>query len=472
MAALSKLPHNCYEIGHTWNPSCVQSAAEVTRSALEVSFKIYAPLYLIAAVLRRRKKDYYMKRLLPEILWSTSFLTTNGGLYIVFFCILRKLLGGFYSWSVGFGSALPASYIAILLERKSRRGLLTIYMANLATETLFRMAVTRGIVRPIKHGEVLLFCITASLYMFFFRSKDGLKGFALSALKFIIGKEEIPTHSITADHISSRPLERTAATEGEDLQASAERPSSRRKTVVAYARELLESICKRGPRHRCCKHCQDNCISYCIKGFVRMFSVGYLIQCCLKVPSAFRQMFSKPSRLPSLFYNKENFQLGAFLGSFVSIYKGTSCLLRWVRNIDDELHALIAGFLAGISMFFYKSTTISMYLFSKLVETMYFKGIEAGQFPYFPHADTIIYAVSTAICFQAAVMEVQNLRPTYWKFLLRLTQGRFALMNRQLLDVFGTQASRDFKGFVPKLDPRYTTVASQTVLLPGGDIQL
>uniref|UniRef100_A0A8C9Z1T2 Transmembrane protein 135 n=1 Tax=Sander lucioperca TaxID=283035 RepID=A0A8C9Z1T2_SANLU len=397
MAALSKIPHSCYEIGHTWNPSCVQSAVDVARGALEVSFKIYAPLYLIAAVLRRRKKDYYLKKLLPEILWSTSFLATNGSLYIVFFCILRKLFGGFYSWSAGFGSALPASYIAILLERKSRRGLLTIYMANLATETLFRMAVTRGIIKPITHGEVRLHGGLSELKVK--GAWDGLKGFAFSALK-----------------------------------------------------------CKKGPRHRCCKHYQDNCISYCVKGFVRMFSVGYLIQCCLKVPSAFRHMFTKPSRLPSLFYNKENFQLGAFLGSFVSIYKGTSCLLRWLRNIDDELHALIAGFLAGISMFFYKSTTISMYLFSKLVETIYFKGIEAGRFPYFPHADTVIYAISTAICFQAAVMEVQNLRPTYWKFLLRLTKGRFALMNRQLLDVFGTQASRDFKGFVPKLDPRYTTV--------------
>ncbi|XP_029374416.1 transmembrane protein 135 isoform X1 [Echeneis naucrates] len=467
MAVVSKIPHSCYEIGHTWSPSCVQSALDVTRGALEVSFKIYAPLYLIAAILRRRKKDYYLKRLLPEILWSTSFLTANGGLYIIFFCIIRKLLGGFYSWSAGFGSALPASYIAILLERKSRRGLLTIYMANLATETLFRMAVTRGIVRPIRHGEVLLFCITASLYMFFFRSKDGLKGFTFSALKFIIGKEEIPTHTGTAEHVYPRPPERTAAIEAEVSQVSPERPGSRRKTLIAFTRELLESICKWGPRHRCCKHHQDNCISYCVKGFVRMFSVGYLIQCCLKVPSTFRQMFSKPSRLPSLFYNKENFQLGAFLGSFVSIYKGTSCLLRWVRNIDDELHALIAGFLAGTSMFFYKSTTISMYLFSKLVETMYFKGIEAGHFPYFPHADTVLYAISTAICFQAAVMEVQNLRPSYWKFLLRLTKGRFALMNRQLLDVFGTQASRDFKGFVPKLDPHFTTV-----LPPGADIQL
>lgn len=28
---------------------------------------------------------------------------------------------------------------------------------------------------------------------------------------------------------------------------------------------------------------------------------------------------------------------------YLSLTQGTSCLLRWVRNIDDELHALIAG---------------------------------------------------------------------------------------------------------------------------------
>ncbi|XP_061558307.1 transmembrane protein 135 [Phycodurus eques] len=472
MAALSKITHNCYEVGHTWNPSCMQSCVDITRGALEVSFKIYAPLYVIAAILRRRKKDYYFKRLLPEILQSTSFLTANGGLYIFFFCILRKLLGGFYSWSAGFGSALPASYIAILLERKSRRGLLTIYMTNLATETLFRMAMTRGLIKPIKHGEVLLFCITASLYMFLFRSKDSLKGFAFSALKFIIGKEEIPSHSVLAEQVATTPQEASATSETEPSHVSALRRDSRSRSLPAYTRELLESICKQGPKHRYCKHHHDSCISYCIKGFVRMFSVGYLIQCCLKVPSAFRYVFSKPSRLPSLFYNKDNFQLGAFLGSFVSIYKGTSCLLRWLRDIDDELHALVAGFLAGISMFFYKSTSISMYLFSKLVETLYFKGIEAGHFPYFPQADTYLYTISTAICFQAAVMEVQNVRPAYWKFLQRLTKGRFGMMNRQLLDVFGTQASRDFQGFVPQLDPRYVSVPSQAMLPLGGDVQL
>ncbi|XP_068832724.1 transmembrane protein 135 isoform X2 [Capricornis sumatraensis] len=430
MAALSKsIPHNCYEIGHTWQPSCWLSFLHITRGALEESLRIYAPLYLIAAILRKRKLDYYLHKLLPEILQSASFLTANGALFMAFFCILRKLLGKFYLWSPGFGAALPASYVAILVERKSRRGLLTIYMANL----------------------VLLFCITAAMYMFFFRCKDGLKGFTFSALRFIVGKEEIPTHSYSPEAAYAKVEQKTEKQEGKP----------RGMNIVALVRKLVDSICKHGPRHRCCKHYEDNCISYCIKGFIRMFSVGYLIQCCLRIPSAFRHLFTQPSRLLSLFYNKENFQLGAFLGSFVSIYKGTSCFLRWVRNLDDELHAIIAGFLAGVSMMFYKSTTISMYLASKLVETMYFKGIEAGKVPYFPHADTIIYSISTAICFQAAVMEVQTLRPSYWKFLLRLTKGRFAVMNRKVLDVFGTGASKNFPDFIPRLDPRYTVVTPE-----------
>ncbi|MBN3304016.1 TM135 protein, partial [Amia calva] len=460
MAALSKsIPHSCYEIGHTWSTSCTLSSLQVTAGALEVSLKIYAPLYLIAAILRRRKKDYYLKKLLPEILQSTSFLTANGGLYIAFFCILRRLLGKFYSWSAGFGAALPASYLAILIERKSRRGLLTIYMANLATETIFRMGVARGAIKPIKHGEVLLFCLTASLYMFFFRCKDGLKGFTFSALKFIVGKEEIPTHSFLAESAHVRGPERPR----QEQERPETQPRKSRSSLAALTRNLIESICKHGPRHRCCKHYGDNCISYCVKGFIRMFSVGYLIQCCLRIPSAFRHLFTKPSRLLSLLYNKENFQLGAFLGSFVSIYKGTSCLLRWVRNLDDELHALIAGFLAGVSMMFYKSTTISMYLASKLVETMYFKGIEAGRFPYFPHADTLIYAISTAICFQAVSLQFTFARTD----LLLLCVGRFAVMNRKALDVFGTKASQDFGDFIPKLDPRYTVVPPEIEMQLG-----
>ncbi|XP_049509130.1 transmembrane protein 135 isoform X2 [Panthera uncia] len=149
-------------------PCC---AAQVNYSILGIlkGLDRWRAQLLIAAILRKRKLDYYLHKLLPEILQSASFLTANGALYMAFFCILRRILGKFYSWSPGFGAALPASYVAILIERKSRRGLLTIYMANLATETLFRMGVARGTITTLRNGEVLLFCITAAMYMFFFR---------------------------------------------------------------------------------------------------------------------------------------------------------------------------------------------------------------------------------------------------------------------------------------------------------------
>lgn len=36
-----------------------------------------------------------------------------------------------------------------------------------------------------------------------------------------------------------------------------------------------------------------------------------------------------------------------------------------------------------------------------------------------------------------------------------ISLSRFALMNRKVLDVFGTEASRQFGDYTPKLDPRY-----------------
>lgn len=37
-------------------------------------------------------------------------------------------------------------------------------------------------------------------------------------------------------------------------------------------------------------------------------------------------------------------------------------------------------------------------------------------------------------------------------------------MNRKALDVFGTEASKYFKDFTPKLDPRYTVVPPELPL--------
>ena len=41
------LPHNCYELAHTWNPSCVGATLDVTKSAALYSLKVYTALYTV-----------------------------------------------------------------------------------------------------------------------------------------------------------------------------------------------------------------------------------------------------------------------------------------------------------------------------------------------------------------------------------------------------------------------------------------
>ena len=56
MAAYSKLlhysTHTCYEVGHTWNPSCLGSVSEIGFHGIKVALKIYTPLYLVSGCCR------------------------------------------------------------------------------------------------------------------------------------------------------------------------------------------------------------------------------------------------------------------------------------------------------------------------------------------------------------------------------------------------------------------------------------
>ena len=60
-------------------------------------------------------------------------------------------------------------------------------------------------------------------------------------------------------------------------------------------------------------------------------------------------------------------------------FQAVSCLCRWVRDKDHQLHGLLAGFLAGWSMLFYRSSSIAMYVAIKLSEVSIIIRILFGQ---------------------------------------------------------------------------------------------
>ncbi|XP_078617428.1 transmembrane protein 135-like isoform X1 [Branchiostoma floridae x Branchiostoma japonicum] len=461
MAAFSKslkptsvLRANCYEIGHTWQPSCIRAILDILLGGVVESVKIYAPVYVLTGLARRRSIRYWLHRFVPELLQSAVFLGTNAGAFIGSFCLLNQLFERF-SYFTGLASGALASQLAILLERKPRRGLLAVYMFNVALETLCNMAVARGLITPRKHIEVLLFSFTAAGYAYLYRCFGGLSGIFLQAVRFLLGTEEagrlgdsrsLETEAKTPD---ARSLESKARTPA--IQSAKHSAWKQNLTVLRILRLLKAALVQ---RHALCLH-KHSCARYCLQGFVRMFGVGYAVQAAVRVLSSLRASIRSPRRLLSCIINRNNLSLAAFLGGFVGIFKFVSCFLRWLRDQDSELHALPAGFLAGLCMFFYPSWTISLYLTLKLGELLYMKGIEADHLPCITHADSLLFAVSTAVVLHAAVMEPHNVKPSYWTFLQRLTRKRFGMMNRRTLDAYGTRASQLMPDFKPQLDPQY-----------------
>ncbi|KAK2143274.1 hypothetical protein LSH36_858g00055 [Paralvinella palmiformis] len=177
------VPYTCYELGHCWTPHCSQAFTDIAIDAFKYALKVYGTLYLLAAIIRRKKKSYYLKKLIPETIRSSVFLSTNGCLFIGAFCLWRKIFP-FYTYYNGFLVGIPitvlvyhlergdraimgqstyptsgfapsacASFLAILLERKARRGILALYLLNLATETAYNSALSHGVVPYIKNGE-------------------------------------------------------------------------------------------------------------------------------------------------------------------------------------------------------------------------------------------------------------------------------------------------------------------------------
>ncbi|GFS57493.1 transmembrane protein 135 [Trichonephila inaurata madagascariensis] len=317
MAVLSKLrelslPYNCYEVGHTWDPECYTAALSVGACCLLEGMKIYAPLYLISQILQRKFSLDAFINTIQSIRTSSCFLGVNGFAFIFIFCLFRRAMGKFYYLHCSYFPAFVASFLAILVERKNRRGPLALYVTNVASETMFRMAVARGIVKPVANGEIYLFSSVMAMFLYIF----------------------------------------------------------------------------------------------------------------------------------------------------------VNCLLRWLFEKDQAIYAIPAAFLGGLFMKFFPSSTLSLYLMWKLIENGYLIGMEEGVLPKIRGSMLMLYATSTAFLFYAAVLEPHNLKPAYLKFLTRLTHNKIGEINRHVLDIFGTHASKLYSDFWPELDLRHTSrVFQESVLL-------
>lgn len=272
-----------------------------------------------------------VRRTLLAIGQSTAFLTTNAFAYCMWLCIIRRYAGGFNFYTFSFVPAWLASLAAILIERPSRRGMLAIYTSNVASETLFNMAVVRGWVRPVAGGSCLLFGASAAAMLMIYRmgDDDGVVGVGereegrktkrgdtiFDVLRFVVGEGERNIGRplrVEAEEAEPDPLPRATGRSSVPLPLILQ-------AVQAYSVWLRRL--KALPRHRTCPH-RHSCAHYGLHGGLRLFGVGLGIQVALKCVLQAKNTWRRGGRhLLTVLAHRDTVRLGVFLGGFAGIYR-------------------------------------------------------------------------------------------------------------------------------------------------------
>lgn len=245
-----------------------------------------------------------LKRTIEGIFKSTAFLTTNAYGFNLLVCIFRFLLGRFYFSTIAYIPTFIASIISLLIERPERRTPLALYVANVATESLWKMMEARGYVRSIPHGQVLVLgcSITALLYMYRLGvHQTKIKDATFKALQVLLGKEE------------QGPLKEPTLTPTQ----SSSQPQLNLSNISAYV-QLYQRI--RNHRHTSCPH-RLGCSTYALLGGLKPFLGGVGVQVGLKLLLNIPSMIKMKLDWQKQIFNKGNLKLGLALGSFSLLYK-------------------------------------------------------------------------------------------------------------------------------------------------------
>jgi hypothetical protein len=156
---------------HPMEPSCVRNQFRVFKQSWDRILPVYSTLTLVSTVafqLRRllRSPVNVVATSLAGMVRSTLFLTWFVTSYQGAICVMRQFVRNEHRFQY-FVAGLVAS-LAILIEKKSRRSELALYVLPRAMESLYLLLLDRGFVPHVPFGEVLLFASSVSGLMFFY----------------------------------------------------------------------------------------------------------------------------------------------------------------------------------------------------------------------------------------------------------------------------------------------------------------
>lgn len=210
--------------------------------------------------------------------------------------------------------------------------------------------------------------------------------------------------------------------------------------LVKYYVNLIEKVKKLPIKNKCCPH-NHSCVYYCVSGSLKLFGTGVGVQLALKVVFQLKRVLKSPKIL----FSKDTMKIGMFLGGFSAIFRTVSCLLRSFTGKDCPFQIFPAVMLASTTLKHHPDASIVLYLMWKSLQLTFQLGQSKGYWKGIPRFTEFLYCFFTAMLFHSALVEPRTLRLSYWRFLMGLSGGRVALMDRNPIDRFGLESSTQLK---------------------------
>lgn len=444
-------------------PSCSEAALEVSLVAGSRVLPLYTLLYGASQVAIQKRLD-------AESTWETLKSIARSAAFIAFHiytgsiigCFLRNSFGRFYYRVLVCLPALSSSYLSLLIEKPSRRQALAFYVLNMAAEIIYRMAVTKGYFKPIRHGETLLFALSLAAWYHLLKS-HGFGHDPVSAIvKLLIGRDEAKSRgkgSTTANGVKAAAESHQVAHRASDTKGLASF-----KSRASFIPDLLSGAVNfvghkwLGDRHPSCPHSGPHatCLHYVVQPIPTRFLIGCSIQTLLKLSAKPMDLIRSPgATLRDTFLSRSSIRFGLFVATLVSSGRLTNCLLRRYSNSNEhQWHGAVAGLVAGTSMLWAPKSSISMYIMWKAIEQHFLLAARQGKIKHFDFSILTIYSLSAATILYTFALEPSLMRPSYMKFLDNVSDHRLHQLNRMVLDVFGTGSSIGYEDYFPDLDPK------------------
>jgi hypothetical protein len=403
----------CNEVFHAKTPSHLHFTGKAFLYPFLAALKLYSPLYLVTHIIGRKSFQHLIQKTIPSILRSSSFLSIYGGLFVAMQCTLLSLTHRAYRMYF-FGSFFISALISILVEHKGRRQELAVYVFNVGIETIWRMLVDRGVVKPIKHSMGILFAVSWAVLSYYQKHKPECLNNVGAIVKFLNGEEGKPE--------------------------LLERKLSGHSLAMLHQESQNDHVCP----HR--KH-GTRCEVHWITNFSQSFLFGYGLKGLLALASnllrirAFNAKTMKDVLMKS--FGKQQLRFGLFLGLLSALSRCIKCILRITRGKDDAINTLVAGFIAGLSSYLSSSLEISMYIFAKAIQTVFNHLTMLGKIKPLPYGAELLYSFFTALVFYAGLWEPHNIRPSYLSFLHKITGGlwhEYLTSNKPLREEFQSSA--------------------------------